>query len=76
MTKAIQRNLEKTHITETLPWIMAERQKNKMSWDKRTSKGTIGNRDKTIKLSNSYTIKWEDYSDKDFKYLMNTVDNI
>ena len=35
-----------------------------MSWDKRASKGTIGNRDKTIKLSDSYTIKWEDYSDK------------
>lgn len=29
MTKAIQRNLEKTHITETFPWIMAERQKTK-----------------------------------------------
>ena len=40
--------------------------KNKMSWDKRASKGTIGNRDKTIKLSDSYTIKWEDYSDKGF----------
>lgn len=47
-----------------------------MSWDKRASKGTIGNRDKTIKLSDSYTIKWEDYSDKGFKYLMNTIDNI
>ena len=40
--------------------------KNKMSWDKRASNGTIGNRDKTIKLSDSYTIKWEDYSDKGF----------
>ena len=49
--------------------------KNKMSWDNRASKGTIGNRDKSIKLSDTYTIKWEDYNDKDFKYLMNMIDN-
>lgn len=42
----------------------------KLCWKETTSKGTLGGRDKCIILKNNYTLKWENYSKNNFKYLL------